>query len=57
MSNKNFYSLYPFCDVSKLGLDLSDFECTSGSIHFSPDKPISPDLLQQVIEARLKQIK
>lgn len=56
MANKNFLSLYPFGAVNKLGLDVSAFECTDGSIHFSVDKPISDDLLRQIITARMKQI-
>lgn len=56
MANKNFLSLYPFCAVDKLGVDLSGYECTSGSIHFSPENPIPDDLLRQIITARVKQI-
>ena len=56
MANKHFLSLYPFGAVEKLDLDLSGFECTSGSIHFSADKPISDDLLRQIVTARLRQI-
>lgn len=56
MSNKNFLSLYPFGAVDKLGIDLSTFECTSGSIHFSADKPIADNLLREIITARLRQI-
>lgn|ERR1700689_3415423 len=55
MANKKFLSLYPFCALDKLGLDLSEFECTSGSIHFSAKKPISDDLLRKIITARMKQ--
>jgi uncharacterized protein YdhG (YjbR/CyaY superfamily) len=56
MANKDFLSLYPFSAVDKLNLDLSDFECTSGSIHFSSDKPIPDDLLGQIISARMRNI-
>lgn len=56
MANKEFISLYPFGSVKRLGVDVSDFECTSGSIHFTPEKPIPDKLLQQIIVARLKQI-
>lgn len=56
MAHKNFMSLYPFGAVEKLGLDLSAYECTSGSIHFSVDKPISDELLKNIVEARQRQI-
>lgn len=54
--NERFISLYPFCDLRRLELDLSDFETTSGSIHFTPDKPISDELLRQIVDAKLRQI-
>jgi uncharacterized protein YdhG (YjbR/CyaY superfamily) len=54
MANKYFLSLYPFCAVEKLGLDVSNFECTSGSIHFNTDKPITDDLLRQILIARMR---
>jgi len=56
MANKNFLSLYPFGAVDNLGLDLSAFETTSGSIHFTLEHPISDELLRQIINARLGQI-
>lgn len=56
MANKSFLSLYPFAAVETLGLDLSAFECTIGSIHFSADKPIPDDLLRSIITARMRQI-
>jgi len=56
MANKNFMSLYPFGSVEGLGVDVSAFEQTSGSIHFSVDKPISDELLEVIILARKEQI-
>lgn len=56
MANKNFLSLYPFGSIERLGLDLSAFEQTTGSIHFSADKPISDELLNDIIQARMRQI-
>ncbi len=56
MVNKNFLSLYPFCAVDGLGVDLSKFECTSGSVHFSPGKSIPDNLFRNIIMARLRQI-
>jgi uncharacterized protein YdhG (YjbR/CyaY superfamily) len=56
MANKNFLSLYPFGAVDNLGLDLSAFECTSGSIHFTPENPIPDNLLHQIITVRMERI-
>jgi uncharacterized protein YdhG (YjbR/CyaY superfamily) len=56
MVNKDFLSLYPFGAVAKLGLDLSAYECTTGSIHFSIDHPVPDDLLRQIIAARMRQL-
>lgn len=56
MVTKKFLSLYPFSAVERLGVDASAFEQTSGSIHFSADKPLPDDLLRQIVSARLKQI-
>lgn len=56
IANKDFLSLYPFGAVEKLDLDLSAFECTSGSIHFTAEKPISDELLRKIIAARVQQI-
>lgn len=56
MARENFLSLYPFGAVERLGLDLLAFECTSGSIHFTPEKSIPDDLLRKIITARMRQI-
>lgn len=56
MVNKNFLSLYPFCSIKRLEVDVSAFEHTTGSIHFSQDKPLPDDLLKAIIEARKQQI-
>jgi uncharacterized protein YdhG (YjbR/CyaY superfamily) len=56
MANKNFMSLYPFGSVEKLGLDLSDYEQTNGSVHFTADKPIPDELLSQIVQTRMRQI-
>ncbi len=56
IANKKFISLYPFCAVDSLGIDISAYEHTSGSIHFSAHAPISDDLLRKSITARMKQI-
>ena len=56
IANKHFLSLYPFCSIDRLGLDVSAYECTSGSIHFTADKPITDNLFRSVITSRLRQI-
>lgn len=56
MANKNFLSLYPFGSIEKLHVDVSDFEQTSGSVHFTTSKPISDKLFTEIIKARLGQI-
>jgi uncharacterized protein YdhG (YjbR/CyaY superfamily) len=56
ISNKKFMSIYPFETVATLGLDLSAYECTSGSIHFASDKPVSDELLKDIVNARKRQI-
>jgi len=56
MPTKDGLSLYPFCAVSRLGIDLSDYAMTSGSIHFSLEQPVPDELLKQIIIARQQQI-
>ena len=56
MVNKEFMSLYPFGSVDRLGVNVAAYECTSGSIHFSVDKPITDKLLKQIVVARMRQI-
>ncbi|HJP80799.1 MAG TPA: DUF1801 domain-containing protein [Candidatus Saccharimonadales bacterium] len=56
MANKEFLSYYPFASVGSLGVDISSFETTDGSIHFSVEKPISDDLLRSLLAARMKRI-
>jgi len=56
IANKDFLSVYPFCSIDRLGLDLSAFEQTKGSIHFTIGRPVSDGLLTQIVEARKKLI-
>lgn len=53
VANKSFMSVYPFSNLEPLGLDVSGYETTKGSIHFTIDNPISDDLLRAIIQARL----
>lgn len=56
IAHKRFLSLYPFGSVERLGIDLTAYECTSGSIHFSLAKPIPDVLLRDILAARVSQI-
>jgi uncharacterized protein YdhG (YjbR/CyaY superfamily) len=56
MVTKHGLSLYPFCAIKRLGVDLSEFETTTGSIHFTAEHPLPDDLLRNIISARLRQI-
>jgi uncharacterized protein YdhG (YjbR/CyaY superfamily) len=56
MVNKDFLSYYPFASVASLGVDVSSFETTDGSIHFSVEKPIPDSLLRELLTARMKRI-
>jgi uncharacterized protein YdhG (YjbR/CyaY superfamily) len=56
MANKNYMSLYPFCNLERLGLDMQGFETTKGSIHFTVERPISDELLRRIMAKRLEQI-
>lgn len=53
---KKFISLYPFCGLERLGIDFSGFETTSGSLHFTAEKPVLDGLLRQIIAARVSLI-
>ena len=56
LATKKFLSLYPYCAVERLGLDLSAHEGTKGSVHFTPEKPISDELLRDILSARMRMI-
>ena len=56
--NRKFISIYPFSGkvLQRLKARLSDFECTSGSVHFSTAKPIPEVVLRDIISARVREI-
>ena len=58
MAAKKFLSLYPFSNLdSVITADaLTGFETTTGSIHFTPDRPLPDALLRQIITGRLQRI-
>jgi uncharacterized protein YdhG (YjbR/CyaY superfamily) len=55
---KNHNSIFPYSgSINALFKDeLSPYEQTKGSIHFSVDKPFPKTLLKKIIKARLRQI-
>lgn len=58
VANKRFLSIYPFSGkvIEKLQDKLAAFECTSGSIHFSAERPLPAALLEEIIRCRLQEI-
>jgi uncharacterized protein YdhG (YjbR/CyaY superfamily) len=54
MATKPGLSLYPFCEIGRLqlGVRLSGFQGTNGSLHFSSEHPIPDDLLRDIVDAR-----
>ena len=55
---KKFLSLYPYSGsvLSDLADSLTDFETTSGSLHFSVEHPVPDDLLRRILELRRAEI-
>ena len=55
---KKFLSLYPYSGsvLADLAGDLTEFETTSGSVHYSVEHPLPDDLLRRVVELRRAEI-
>jgi uncharacterized protein YdhG (YjbR/CyaY superfamily) len=55
-ANKSDYSIYPFSGgaAERFPEELQGRTVTSGSIHFTPEDPISDDLLRRIIEWRIQ---
>ena len=55
---KKFLSLYPYSGsvLAHLAGDLTEFESTSGSLHFSAEHPVPDDLLRRIVELRRAEI-
>ena len=55
---KQFLSLYPFSGrvLSDLAGELTDFETTRGSLHYSVEHPVPDDLLRRIVELRRAEI-
>jgi uncharacterized protein YdhG (YjbR/CyaY superfamily) len=55
-ANKNDYSIYPFSGgaAERFPEELQERTVTSGSIHFTPEDPISDDLLRGIIDWRIR---
>lgn len=57
-ANKSDFSLYPFSGSAGVvfGNELKDRMVTKGSIHFTAENPIPPDLLRRIVEWRKETI-
>jgi uncharacterized protein YdhG (YjbR/CyaY superfamily) len=57
-AGKKFCSYYPMSGrvITRLADDLKAYETTSGSIHFSLDKPLPGALIRKLVKARLAEI-
>jgi uncharacterized protein YdhG (YjbR/CyaY superfamily) len=55
---KKFLSLYPYSGtvLADLAGDLTDFETTSGSLHFSVEQPVPDEVLRRIVELRRAEI-
>ena len=55
-ANTSDYSIYPFSGgaAERFPEELQGRTVTSGSIHFTPEAPISDDLLRRIIEWRIQ---
>jgi uncharacterized protein YdhG (YjbR/CyaY superfamily) len=55
-ANRDDYSIYPFSGgaAERFPEELRGRTVTSGSIHFTPEDPISDDLLRRIIEWRIQ---
>ena len=55
-ANKSDYSIYPFSGgaAERFPNELEGRTVTSGSIHFTPEDPISDDLLRRIVEWRIE---
>jgi uncharacterized protein YdhG (YjbR/CyaY superfamily) len=58
MATKKYLSLYPFSGkvIERLKARLTGYELTSGSIHFSEERPFPEALLKEIIACRLEEI-
>jgi uncharacterized protein YdhG (YjbR/CyaY superfamily) len=55
---KKFLSVYPYSGgvIGSLAEELSDFETTSGSIHYSANHQLPDAVLRRIVEARRAEI-
>jgi len=58
LSCKKHMSIYPFSGktIATLGDKLGDFVTTTGSVHFTVERPIPEPLLRDIIATRLREI-
>ena len=52
---KKHRSLYPLTDsfIAAHGSRIDGFDRTKGSIHFTPERPLPPDVLDDLVRARV----
>ncbi len=55
---KNHLSYLPHSGsvIATLGADLAGYQSTKGSLHFSVDKPLPPDLVTKLVAARMHEL-
>ena len=55
-SASNFCAYYPFSGstTAEFADELTDFEQTQGSIHFTPDHPLPDDLVRRMVLSRVE---
>lgn len=58
MRTKKHIGLYPYSGqvVADLAAALTDFDCSTGTIRFQPERPVPDDLLREVVRLRRAQI-
>jgi uncharacterized protein YdhG (YjbR/CyaY superfamily) len=58
MNTKNHIGIYPYSGfaTSELAPKLTEFSTSSGTIRFTPDKPLSEELLEEIIAFRIHEI-
>ena len=43
--------------LPSLRLEAAGYDCTKSSLHFTPERPLAPDLVERLLEARLAEIR
>jgi uncharacterized protein YdhG (YjbR/CyaY superfamily) len=55
---KNHCSIYPVTDtfLAAHGEEVSDYDQTKGSLHFTPDRPLPDGIVEELVRARLSEL-